>query len=186
MNPKDCMEAIKNALNAYELESVSAVKSLPIQEHREFPNWGGPCEAYQFDIKLKYPATTIAVQQVLKERAGINSDWMHVRTLHEAEYTDAAEARGKDHDGALLDETELKDEPGAQELVGQARIGSLLKLLDQNTRKYETAGADTNADGVREAGSTKGETTNNAKKVPQGNTSEIGSTKNKLQGKRGQ
>ena len=183
-DPEMYMGAIKSALEAFQLESVSAIKSLPCQEHREFPNWGGPCEAYQFDVALKYPTTNITIQQVLKERAGINPNWMHVRNLHEAEATDEAESLGKDHKGALLDEPELKDAPNAQKLAGQSRIGSLLKELE--SRKFEFATDDSNADKVREAGSKKGETTNNAKRVPQGDVSTVGTTKNKLQGKRGQ
>ena len=75
INPTgEVMDKIKNALEAYQLESVSAVKSLPIQEHRDFPQWGGPCEAYQFDVTLTYPTTNIVVRQLIKERAGINVD----------------------------------------------------------------------------------------------------------------
>lgn len=161
------MDRIKQALEAYQLESVSAVKSLPCQEHREFPNWGGPCEAFQFDVAVKYPTTNIAIAQLLKERAGINPDWMHVRNLHEAEYTDEAEARGKDHTGALLDDPELKAESG-QEYAGQVRIGSLLKELE--SRKFDFAQDSNEA----------GKTTND---VPQGNNSTVGTVKNKLQSK---
>jgi len=186
VNPKgETMDRIKMALETYQLESISAVKSLPIQEHREFPQWGGACECWQFDIKVAYPATTIGIMQTLKERAQLNPSWMHVRNLHEAEFTDEAEAVGHDQKGALLDDPELKDVKGAQDLVGPGRVASLIAELEKHTRKYETAGKDTNADQVREKSSTKGTTTND-KKVPQGNTSTMGTTKNKLQGKRGQ
>ena len=89
IDPKTVMEQIKNALNTWQLESVSAVKSLPIQEHREFPQWG-PCECWQFDVKLAYPTTSIAVRQTIKERAQINVDWINVRNLNEAIDTDEA------------------------------------------------------------------------------------------------
>jgi hypothetical protein len=165
INPKgDTMDRIKNALEAYQLESVSTVKSLPIQEHREFPQWG-PCEAYQFDVKLAYPTTSIAVRQVIKERAQINVDWICVRNLNEAEYTDEAEQRGKDHTGALLDETELQDDPEGQALAGQSRIGSLLKELE--SRKFDFA------QDSKEAG----KTTNDA---AQGETSPVGTHQNKM------
>ena len=166
VNPQgEVMDRIKNALEAYQLESISAVKSLPIQEHREFPQWGGACECWQFDVKVAYPTTNIAVRQLIKERAGINVDWICVRNLNEADYTDEAEAHGKDHEGALLDETELKDAPGAQELAGQSRIGSLLKELE--SRKFEFA-AESN-----EAGKTTNDT-------PQSETSPVGTTQNKV------
>lgn len=137
VDPKTVMGQIKSALETYQLESVSAVKSLPIQEHREFPQWG-PCECWTFDIKVAYPTTVAGIRQTLKERARLNPDWICVRNLNEAEFTDEAESAGKDHDGALLDETELKDAPGAQELAGQSRIGSLLKELE--SRKFDYAG----------------------------------------------
>ena len=174
-DPQFYMESIKRALEAYQLESISAVKSLPCQEHKEFPKWGGPCEAYQFDVTLKYPTTNIAIQQVLKERAGLDPNWMHVRNLHEAEATDEAEARGKDHTGALLDEENLEDAPGAQELAGQSRIGSLLKELE--SRKFEFAADDSNTDKVREPSAKKGKTTNG---IPQGNVDPVGSKQNKI------
>jgi hypothetical protein len=164
INPAgEVMERIKNALEAYQLESVSAVKSLPIQEHREFPQWGGAIDAYQFDVKVAYPTTAVAMHMLIKERAGINPNWICVRNLHEADYTDEAEARGKDQVGALLDEDNLQDEPGAQELAGQSRIGSLLKELE--SRKFEFAKDSNEA----------GKTTND---LPQGNIDPVGSKQN--------
>jgi hypothetical protein len=164
VNPKDVMEQIKNALDTYQLESVSAVKSIPIQEHREFPQWG-PCECWQFDFKVTYPVTVPAIRQTLKERAGLNPDWINVRNLNEANDTDEQEAHGKDHTGALLDEENLQDAPGAQALAGQSRIGSLLKELE--SRKFDfaedskEAGKDTNA-------------------TPMGTTSPVGTKQNKI------
>ncbi len=165
VEPKgEVMDRIKNALEAYQLESVSAVKSLPIQEHVEFPRWGGPCEAWQFDVKVAYPTTTVAMQQVIKERAGLNPDWICVRNLNEATYTDEAEALGKDQKGALLDSDELKADSSAQELAGQKRIAGLLKELE--TRKFEFA------EDSKESGKTTNET-------PQGNTSPANSKASK-------
>ena len=164
INPSTVMEQIKNALDTYELESVSAVKSMPIQEHREFPQWG-PCECWQFDVKVKYPTTAAQIRQIVKERAQINPDWICVRNLNEAIDTDEQEAYGKDHEGALLDEQELKDAPGAQELAGQSRIGSLLKELE--SRKFEFA----------KDSKESGKTTNDA---PQGDTSPMGTKQNKV------
>jgi len=178
VDPKSVLEQIKNALDTYQLESISAIKSLPIQEHREFPNWGGPCECWQFDIKVAYPANTIQIAQVIRERAQINPDWLCVRNLNEAEFTDEAEAPNADAaKGALLDQEDLGGSKEGQALVGQTRIGSLIAELEKHTRKYETAGKDTNADGVREAGSKKGETTNDIK---QGTTSPEGTKQNKI------
>lgn len=165
VNPKgEVMDRIKHALETYQLESVSAVKSLPIQEHKEFPQWG-PCECWTFDVKVAYPVTVPQIRQTIKERAQLNPDWICVRNLNEAEFNDEFEAHGKDHDGALLDETELKDAPGAQELAGQSRIGSLLKELE--SRKFEFA------EGSNEAGKTTNDT-------PQATQSPVGSQQNKI------
>ncbi len=165
INPTgDVMDRIKHALETYQLESVSAVKSIPIQEHREFPQWG-PCECWQFDVKLAYPVTVPQIRQTIKERAMLNPDWICVRNLHEAEDTEEQEAHGKGHTGALLDETELQDEPEAQALAGQVRVGSLLKELE--SRKFDFA-QDSNATGA---------TTNTA---PLGDKSPVGSQQNKI------
>lgn len=165
VEPKgDVLDRIKNALDTYQLESISPVKSLPIQEHREFPQWG-PCECWTFDIKIAYPTTVPQIRQTIKERAHINPDWICVRNLQEAEYTDEQEAHGKDHEGALLDEEELRDDPEGQPLVGQSRIGSLLKELE--SRKFESAG-----------GKTAPAKMNTDK--PAGSTSPVGSSQNKV------
>ena len=163
VNPSTVMDQIKNALDTYQLESVSAVKSIPIQEHREFPKWG-PCECWTFDVSVAYPTTVPAIRQTLKERAGINPDWIVVRNLNEAIDTTEQEDHGKGHEGALLDETELQDAPGAQELAGQVRIGSLLKELE--SRKFEFAAS--------------GETTGVMTAENVGTTSPVGTHQNKV------
>jgi hypothetical protein len=137
IEPKgEVMDKIKHALETFQLESVSPVKSLPIMEHREFPQWG-PCECWQFDVKVAYPTTSAYIRQTIKERAHLNPDWICVKTLHEDEYNNEFELHGKDHEGALLDQIELKADAGGQELVGKARSISLLKELE--SRKYEFA-----------------------------------------------
>jgi|APCry1669189534_1035231.scaffolds.fasta_scaffold00051_24 hypothetical protein len=183
VDPKTVMEQIKSALDKWELESVSAIKSLPIQEHREFPQWG-PCECWTFDVKVNYPCTTINVQQAIRERAGINPDWLCVRNLNEAEYTDEAEQRGAANPNkgvAILDDIELEAVAGAQELVGPGRIKSLISELEKHTRQYDVAGKDTTVGGDKVP--SYGKTTNS---IPQGDTAPVGTNKNKLQGKRGQ
>jgi hypothetical protein len=164
VNPSTVMEKIKNALDTYQLESVSAVKSIPIQEHREFPQWG-PCECWQFDVKVAYPVTGPQIRQTIKERAGLNPDWIVVRNLNEAIDTDEAEALGKDHEGALLDEEELGGSTEGQAMAGQVRIGSLLKELE--SRQFDFA------QDSKEAGTT----TNDA---AQGDASPVGTTQNKI------
>jgi len=165
INPTgEVMDRIKNALEAYQLESVSAVKSLPIQEHREFPQWGGPCECWQFDVTVAYPTTSAVMRQLIKERAQLNPDCICVRNLREEEYTSEAESRGKDHEGAILTDGELKADEGGQELAGQSRIGSLLKELE--SRKFEFAA--------------EGEKTGIMASENTGDTSPVGTHQNKV------
>ena len=175
LDPKgEVMDRIKNALEAYQLESVSAVKSLPVQEHREFPQWGGPCEAYQFEVKVAYPCTTVQIRQTIKERAQINLDWICVRNLNEADYTDEAEAPNADAEkGSLLQQEDLGGSTEGQSMVGQVRIGSLLKELE--SRQVKVAGTDTTIGGDKQQ--SYGKTTN---ELAQGNVDPVGSTQNKI------
>ena len=143
-NPQgEVMERIKNALNAYQVETVSNPKSMPIQEHREFPKMGA-CECWIFEVTIKYPTTSQQLRQMIKERAGINADCVCVWPKNQYEFNEEFEAYGKDHEGALLDQPELKAAEGGQELVGQARSTGLLKEL--GARTYEFA-AKSEADG---------------------------------------
>lgn len=173
IDPKTVMEQIKNALDTWQLESVSAVKSHPIQEHREFPQWGGPCECWTFDVKVKYPTNQVQIAQILKDRANLEPNWISVRNLHEAEFTEEAEAPNADAEkGALLDQEDLGGSKEGQSLVGQVRIGSLLKELE--SRQFEIAGTD-KTDGKEVV--TTGKTTND---LPQGDNAPVGSTQNKI------
>lgn len=165
INPTgEVMDRIKHALETYQLESVSPVKSLPITEHREFPQWG-PCECWQFDVKLAYPTTAAQIRQVVKERAHLNPDWICVRNLNEAIDTEEAESYGKDHKGALLDEEELVAAPGGQEMAGQVRVGSLLKELESRKQEFAATGDTTGAMSATEG---------------VGTTSPMGTTQNKV------
>jgi hypothetical protein len=135
IEPKgEIMERIKNALDAYELVSVTPAKSLPIQEHVEFPKWGA-CECWQFEASVAYPTITTQIRQLIVERAGINPEWVCVYGKQQADDNDAFEAYGKDHEGSLLLDSELKDVAGAQQLVGDRRKDSLLKELDAQSPK---------------------------------------------------
>lgn len=129
VNPKGAvMERIKNALDACQVETISTVKGVPIQEHKDFPKMG-PCEAWVFEVTVKYPATSTQLRQLIKERAGITADCVCVYTKDEDDQNMAAEALGKDHKGSYLTEPELASSADGQELVGQKRTESMLKDL---------------------------------------------------------
>ena len=161
---KDCEQRIKTALEAFKVETVSAPKRLPIQEHRDFPKVG-PCECYIIDVGLGYPTIPEQVRQLVIERCGIKADCVCVFPVGQYEQNEEFEAHGKDHEGALLDEETLQDEKGAQDLVGGARKESLVKELSKHTRKYEFAAKEKNLGVIAE---------------PTGNKSPVGSRQNKI------
>jgi hypothetical protein len=176
-DPKDVMEEIKNALNAYELVDITAPKSLPVQEHREFPKWG-PCECWQFEATVAYPTTQVQIAQLLKERTGMQAEWVCVYGKQQADDNDAFEAYGKDHTGSLLLDNELRDVPGAQDLVGDRRKDSMLKELEQQSPKMVALESDAELVSTRSKERTRPAATTN--QLPQGTRSPVGSQKNKL------
>jgi hypothetical protein len=177
IEPKgEIMERIKNALDSFELVSVTPAKSLPVQEHREFPKWGA-CECWQFEATVAYPTINTQIRQLIIERAGINPEWVCVYGKQQAEDNDAFEAYGKDHEGALLLDSELKDVAGAQDLVAEKRKDSLLKELDKQSpmkEAHETPLSDPKQ-GVKKTA--PAQTTNT---LPQGTKSPVDSQQNKL------
>jgi hypothetical protein len=178
INPKgEVMERIKNALDSYELVGVTAAKSLPIQEHREFPKWGA-CECWQFEATVSYPTTPVQIAQLLRERAGINPEWVCVYGKQQADDNDAFEAYGKDHTGALLLDGELKDVAGAQDLVGDKRRDSMLKELEQHAPVMTALKSNDELVKTRDTEKTpRAQTTN---QIPQGTKSPVGSNQNKI------
>jgi hypothetical protein len=129
VNPKGAvMERIKNALDVYEVETISTARSIPIQEHRDFPKMG-PCEAWVFEVSVRYPTTTSLLRQMIRERAGVNPECVCVYTKDEDDNNECAENLDKDVTGARLLDPDLKAEVGGQEIVGQARADSMLKEL---------------------------------------------------------
>ena len=176
-NPKDIMEEIKNALDAYELVSVTAPKSLPVMEHREFPKWGA-CECWQFEATVAYPTTSVQIAQLLRERTGMQAEWVCVYGKQQAEQNDYAEAYGKDHEGALLLDGELKDVAGAQDLVGNRRKDSMLKELDAQSPKMTALKSNEELVKTRSTERTKAAQTTN--QIPQGVKSPVGSNQNKI------
>lgn len=161
---KEVMDRVKHALETYQVESIGAVKRMPIQEHAEFMKLG-PCECSVFEVSLRYPTTTDQLRQVISERARLNADWVCVKTKNQMDYNEEFEAHGKDHEGAVLTDDKLADEQGGQELVAGNRLSGLFKELE--TRKYEFA------EKSKEAGKTLND-------EPQGTTSPVGTKQNKI------
>lgn len=154
------LENIKNAIDAYQVETITKPKRLPIQEHKDFGKLG-PCECYTIDVAVKYPTIVEQIRQLVVNRAHINAECVCVYTKNQAEQEDAVVER-IDNQGPVLETPELESETGVQELVGEKRNISLLKELE--TRKYEFAKS--------EGGDAK--TTND---LPQGTDSPVGTNK---------
>jgi hypothetical protein len=153
---------LKNALEIYAVETVGKAKSLPIQEHIDFPGQGA-CECHMVDVALKYPVVTDQLQQVIAEKLGIPRQRVLVRTKKQSENAEPMPEPKKAKDGSVLNNPDLEAADGAQLLVGEKRKESMLKELE--SRKYEFAA---------DAPMTKSTVIN------QGNTSPVGSTQNTI------
>ena len=136
----DVLDRIKNALDTYQVESISKPKRMPIQEHREFPKLG-PCECYLIEVTVKYPTTPVQIRQVIGARAMIDPTCLCVYNEDTAAQEDAVQER-IDNQGAVLTEPDMKTEAAPE--YGEKLVGSFLKELE--TRKYEIAGTE-KADG---------------------------------------
>lgn len=163
---KPAQDRIKSVLEAYQLQSITAPKRMPIQEHRDFPKLG-PCECHVIDVELGYPTIAEHLRQLMVERAAIKADSVCVYPKNQHEYTEEAETRGQGRTGALLTDPDLQADELDVNMAGQARADSLLKELQ--TTKHVVAAKDPSA---------AGKTTN---ELPQGTVSPVGSTQNKLQ-----
>jgi hypothetical protein len=158
---------IRNALEAYGVEAMAKPKRLPIQEHADFPKMG-PCECHYIDITLKYPTTTEQLTHIVAERALLDKSCVCVRTKAADEEITTAEQRGQNRESALLTDSTLEDEAGAQELVGQNRVSGFIKELAKNkVSKFEIAGKE------KASGTT-------SDSLPQGTKSPVGSSQNKI------
>ena len=133
---KDKRERLQKALEIYAVENIGQAKSLPVQEHGDFPGLG-PCECQLIEVTLKYPTVTDQLEQIVAEKLGISRKAVRVRTRNEEENTKVFYEPKKAKDGSVLNNPELESDATAQELVGEKRKVGLLKQLI--SRKYEFA-----------------------------------------------
>jgi hypothetical protein len=115
------------------------------------------------EVAVKYPVVTDQVAQLIAEKLGIPKNSVIVRTRGQEENMAPVAEPKKSKDGSVLTNPELEAAEGAQALVGQSRKDSMLKELE--TRKYEF---DANVPAVK------------SPELPQGKTSPVGSTQNKI------
>lgn len=167
----EMLDKMKVVLEMYKVKSVSKPKRLPIQESPQFPNMG-PVEINVVDVVLHYPCNDEQVRLLVAEGCCINQACVKVTPLHspyEAALDGKEQSNQGDPDQAVLLQDDMKAAPADKDLVGDARIPSLIKELEE-TRKYqypETAG-----------GKTKTAKTTN--ELPMGSLSPVGSHQNKI------
>jgi len=165
----EMLDKMKIVLEMYKVDSLSKPKRLPIQESPQFPNMG-PVEINIIDVVLHYPCNDEQVRLLVAEGCCLNQACVKVTPTHSPYEAalDGKEQSNQDGEPVLLDDV-MKAEPADKDLVGDARIPSLIKELEE-TRKYqypETAGGDTK----------QAKTTN---ELPMGNMSPIGTHQNKI------
>lgn len=171
----DIQEAIKNALDAYEVETITAPKRLPIQEHRDFGKLG-PCEVHHIDVALNYPTISEQVRQLIIARAGVPSQNVCVFTLNQALQEEQVDATiiSQGDGGPIIENPDMAT-VAQGDIAGQARVTSLLKELEKHslTKAYTVDGTDTTIGGEKQ--SSYGKTTNSDK---QDNIAPVGSKQN--------
>ena len=155
-------EQLKSALDAYAVESIGKAKRLPIQEHLDFPGLG-PCECYIVEVAVRYPVVTDQLVQAISEKVKLPARNIIVRTKGQEELLTASIDVKKADDGSVLNNPELDDVKGAQDLVGEKRKESMLKELE--TRKYEFEATSEPTKSID---------------MPIGNTSPVGTKQNKI------
>lgn len=160
---------VKQALEQYKVESVSSPKRLPIQESPLFPNMG-PVEINIFDVSVCYPANDDLIRNAIAECGCCPAANIRV-TPTDSPFEAILDGKEMSNpDGkTVLSEPEMKTNSPDTDLVGDARIPSIMKELEE-TRRYQYANA---AGGV----TAKGKTSND---FPQGTSNPVGSKQNKI------
>lgn len=170
----EVIDKIKVVLEKYQLDTMSKPKRLPIQESPEFPNMG-PVEINIIDISLNYPVNEEQVRTKIAESGCVQLACIKVNPLN-SPYEAALERKEQSNkDGiVVMTQEEMQCEPPAKDLVGNDRVPTLIKELEE-TRKYQypdTAGGKTKAKGTVSQGTTN--------EIPVGQVSPIGTHQNKI------
>jgi hypothetical protein len=175
-DPKDSMDRLENALNAYGLESITKPKTLPIQENAiDFPSMG-PTEIYVIDAVLKYPVNDQQLGAIIAERAGFPLNSVRVIPRNHPEElwrNNEGELREFVQGEAVLDKPYEDSAEGKALGKMYAEKGVLLKELSKV--QWEIAGKDNTIGGGSNAST--GKTLND---IPQGITDPVGSNQNKI------
>lgn len=164
IEPKDIMDKIENALNAYELVSISGPKRLPIKDSDiDFPSIKN-CQLYILEVTVKYPVNDAQLSAILSSRAAIPASNLVVVPTGHAEETwrwDRANSDIREYKQgeSVLDQQELDDNPAGKQAGEDYSNASFLKSL-RKTPEWELA--------KEEGGAVK-----DTNSLPQNNTSPI-------------
>ena len=160
-----CLTKLKQALEAYQLDSISKPKRLPVHEHPDFPQLG-PTEVNIIDVKVCYPVNSAQVRAVVGESCSIGLACIRVMAGGENnpyEKIQAGEEQSKEwkEGDAVLNQEEMVTEAPADDLVGTKRLPTIMQELEASRKyKYE----------FEQANTEKSKTTND---LPQNNTSPL-------------
>lgn len=144
----DCLTKLKQALEAYQLDSISKPKRLPVHEHPDFPQ-AGPTEVNIIDVKVCYPVNSAQVRAIIGESCGINLACIRVIAGGENnpyEKIQAGEEQSKEwkEGDAVLNQEEMVTEAPAEDLVGTKRLPTIMQELEASRKyKYEFEQANT-------------------------------------------
>ena len=153
---------IEVALDAYQLESITKPKSLPIQEDTvNFPA-AGPCEINIIEMELGYPVIPEMLHALLIERCQLDGTRFVIHTLAQDEFA-TPQITMYEKGPALLD-TELEETELNEEVYGNEFISDFLDGIENREFKFAADNTD------------KAETTN---ELPQGDKSPM-SHQNKI------
>ena len=131
--PKDTVAKLKAALGEFHVTSVSAGKSVPIQErHSEFPEHRNIAMTV-FDITTDYPATNKQIQDKIAAVLNLSHASVKVKNLAE-EAEDSINHAYDRRTGKAVGGTDYEDEDN-QDLVGEKRK---LNFLQELTKEKHT------------------------------------------------
>jgi len=142
--PENHEQAMRTALEKFQVEEMSAGKKTPIQERPlDFPQLQN-MEVTYYEVAVNYPTTTQVLQEYLGKCCGIDQSYIIVRKPGEPQEEYQAESDDKEYE-IMLTKEELESE-SAQDSVGENRVMDLLKELEtaRKEREYDpTAGVST-------------------------------------------
>lgn len=131
----DQCKKIEAALNAYQLESITKPKSLPIQEDEiNFPKLG-PVEINVIEMELKYPVIAEMLETLLIERCGLDGTTFCIHPM--AQDADRTPSLAIYEKGEALLNTELEESQLEDKVYGNEFVTQFLDSIE--TREFEFA-----------------------------------------------